>query len=108
MYYSLVQFLNIEKRKFDSKYILNENKTLYRIVYITKYDINSYYILQKNIICFPTFTSTSLNDNFNPSQKSQKINNIDPNREKKLKMVLHYRHRDDYAIQRMILNDFAK
>ena len=49
---------------------------LYRYVIVNEYNLNNYYMAQKNIICFPYFSSTSFKIGFKTTNNALKINNI--------------------------------
>ena len=56
---------------------LNEKKILYRDITIDRLDLYSYQFSEKDIICFPSFTSTTIDNNLNfiPSDNANLINN---------------------------------
>ena len=56
MYYTIVRYL----MKKNSNLMLKERNNLYRNIYINQYDLDTYYMAKGKIICFPSFTSTSL------------------------------------------------
>ena len=60
MYYMIVRYL----RKKNPNLMLNERNTLYRNIYINQYDLDTYYMEEGKIICFPSFTSTSFKKGF--------------------------------------------
>ena len=61
-----------------NKYHMNNNHRLYRIMYITPEELNIYFNSINQVICYPSFTSTSLEDNFllkknNPDKQLVKL-----------------------------------
>ena len=59
-----------------------------------KLDLYSYIFCENDIICFPSFTSTTLNENLNfqPSNNSKKVNNIEELEEKSyVKIIISYK-----------------
>ena len=102
MYYNLVRYLMNENQDL----IFNERKTLYRNIYINQYDLESYYMAEGKIICFPSFTSTSFKKGFEPTYNALKINNL-YNEKILLKMELSYSPEFNNIPQGMILEDFS-
>lgn len=66
---------------------------LYRDVRMNQFDIYSYYLSLNDVICFPSFTSTSLskNLNFESSAKAKKVNNTSIN-DFPGKMIFRYKY----------------
>ena len=84
-YYGLFYYALQHKKK-----ALNKKCLLYRTATLSKLDLYSYKFCENDIICFPSFTSTSIceNLNFNPSENANKINN---NEDKDfVKMIISY------------------
>ena len=72
---------------------LNKKTKLYRDLIMEKLDLYYYKFCENDIICFPSFTSTTLKENLNfkPSNKSKHINNIGEMEEKNyVKMIISY------------------
>ena len=72
---------------------LNKKSKLYRDLTMDKLDLYSYIFCENDIICFPSFTSTTLNENLNfqPSNNAKKVNNIGELEEKSyVKMIISY------------------
>ena len=71
---------------------LNKKSTLYRDVMMDRLDLYSYQFCENDIICFPSFTSTSLNENLNfkPTNNSKKINNNEIEEKNFVKMIISY------------------
>ena len=72
---------------------LNKKVLLYRDLIMDKLDFFSYIFSENDIICFPSFTSTTINENLNfkPSKNAKKINNIGNIEEKNyVKMIISY------------------
>ena len=106
MYYSMLRFL---KNDTNKDYSLIKNKTLHRIISINQYDLNIYQMAVNDIICFSSFTSTSLfEDNFVPTPNAKNVNNISEEEEITLEIIMHYTHKNDNSHIGMILNDFAE
>ena len=103
MYYSMVRFLNK-----NPKYCLNESMTLYRKITINQYDLNIYYMAEGSIICFSSFTSTSLNDEFSTTQTAKNVNNIDEKDQVNLLMKLNYNHLRTNKPLGMRIAEFSK
>lgn len=103
MYYSMVRYLETKYPDFK----LNKSMILYRKIIINKYDLNLYQISQHNIICFPSFTSTSINKNFSTTKKAKKVNQINLNEEVELLLIIKYHHNPSYSNQGMVLNGFS-
>ena len=88
MYYSLVRYAENNK-----KVVLNKSTTLYRIIKINdELDLNFFNMEKGNIVCFPSFTSTSLEANFTPTSNAKGINKISNEDPITIKMVLEYKH----------------
>ena len=83
IHYLLVKFLND-----NSLYGLYENIILFRTIYINEFDLNIYQMAKGDIICFPSFTSTSINQNFEPTFKALEVNNID-NKNENFKLIFN-------------------
>ena len=104
MYYSMVRYLEKENPSLK----LNKSMTLYRSITINRFDLNIYYMSLGNIICFPSFTSTSIKEGFSATQTAKNVNQIDEEDEVELLMKLHYDHKPYYSNQGMFLNkDFS-
>ena len=104
MYYSIVRFL-----KYNPSYLLDRSVILFRNIETTEYNLNLFTMAQNNIICFPSFTSTSLKrGNFSPTANAQNINNINNANKINITMVLHYNHKFYSPPQGMILKEFSK
>lgn len=104
MYYSMVRYLEKENPSLK----LNKSMTLYRSITINRFDLNIYYMSFGDIICFPSFTSTSIKEGFSATQTAKNVNQIDEEDEVELLMKLHYDHKPYYSNQGMFLNkDFS-
>ena len=66
--------------------------TLERNITLNELDYYVYTLSEGEIICFPSFTSTSTisNNPFSPTPGALKLNGIDPNTCKFVKMIFHY------------------
>ena len=53
----------------------NERKTLYRDIIMNRLDLYSYQFCENDIICFPSFTSTTVLENydFKPGENAKKL-----------------------------------
>ena len=102
MYYTIVRYL----MKNNSNLMFKERNNLYRNIYINQYDLENYYMAQGKIICFPSFTSTSFKNEFEPTINALKINHFDSEKIL-LKMELSYTPKYDDIPQGMILKDFS-
>ena len=71
---------------------LNKKSTLYRDVTMERLDLYSYQFCEKDIICFPSFTSTTIKENLNfqPSHNAQNINNNAIEEKSHVKMIISY------------------
>jgi hypothetical protein len=71
---------------------LNEKRILYRDINIDRLDLYSYQFCEKDIICFPSFTSTTLKSNLNfiPSPNANLINNDQIEEKGYAKMLITY------------------
>ena len=106
MYYSMLRFL---KNDTNKNYCLKKNETLYRFISINQYDLNIYQMAVKDIICFSSFTSTSLGEgNFEPTPNAKNVNNISEEEEITLEIIMHYTHKNDNSPIGMILKGFAE
>ena len=86
-YFGLFRYsqLNPEKQ-------LNEKTVLYRDITIDRLDLYSYQFCENDIICFTSFTSTTLkkNLNFQPTDNANLINNDQIEEKGYVKMVITY------------------
>ena len=106
MYYSMLRFL---KNDTNKNYCLKKNETLYRFISINQYDLNIYQMAVNDIICFSSFTSTSLGEgNFEPTPNAKNVNNISEEEEITLEIIMHYTHKNDNSPIGMILKGFAE
>ena len=103
MYYSMVRFL-----KNNKNYGLNKTITLYRKIAINQYELNIYEMSINEIICFPSFSSTSLNKNFVPTHNASKVNSINEQEKIYLLMILHYNHLPNNNSQGMFIKEFSE
>ena len=71
---------------------LNKKKILYRDITIDRLDLYSYQFCEKDIICFPSFTSTTVDMNldFEPSNNANLINNDQIEEKGFAKMIINY------------------
>jgi hypothetical protein len=87
LYYGIFQYA----LKHENKQ-LKVQSTLYREVTMDRLDLYSYQFCEQDIICFPSFTSTTLDNNlkFQPSDNSKKINNDQIEEKSQVKMIIQY------------------
>ena len=105
MYYSMVRYLKEE----NPSLALNKDITLFRKISIKEYELNLYEMYQNEIICFPSFTSTSFKKNsFKTTKKAKKVNDLDNEKTVKILMILNYKHNDYNSPQAMIISKFSQ
>ena len=103
MYYSMVRYLKVQNPNLN----LNESMILYRNITINKYDLNIYSMAVDNIICFSSFTSTSLKkNNFSTTINALKANKLDEEKINLL-MILNYNHLPNNPPMGMKLSFFS-
>ena len=61
--------------KNPEKQLKNERKTLYRDIIMNRLDLYSYPFCENDIICFPSFTSTTVLENYDvkPGENAKKL-----------------------------------
>ena len=76
----------------NPKMALNKKTILYRDIIMDRLDLYSYQFCERDIICFTSFTSTTLNKelNFKPTKNAKKINNDDIEQKSYVKMIISY------------------
>ena len=87
-------YYGIFKYSLDNpKKQLKEKKILYRDITMDRLDLYSYQFCENDIICFPSFTSTTLDEklNFIPSDNAVKINNEQIEEKSYVKMIINYK-----------------
>ena len=102
MYYSMLRFLYLK----GQNYLLNKNTILYRIIYVNEYNLNNYHMSKHNIICFPSFSSSSFTLKFETTNTAKKVNNIKEN-DIKVIMKLQYFYNINNVPIGMILKEFS-
>ena len=101
MYYSIIRDI-----KYNKLSGLNKSVILYRSIVINDVDLNFYYMSIGNVICFPSFTSTSLKIGFSTTNNALKINKI--NKEKiEIEMILEYKHYSNNISPGVIIGDLS-
>ena len=77
---------------YTEKQLKKEKKILYRDIIISRLDLYSYQFCENDIICFPSFTSTTYDEKLNlkPSKNSKKINNEEIGEKSFVKMIITY------------------
>ena len=76
---------------------LKKSVDLTRNIKLNKIDFYTYTLSEKEIICFPSFTSTSLklDNNFCITSNGKDVNNIDDKDCINVKMIFHYKYEKD-------------
>ena len=89
---------------------LNEKKILYRDITIDRLDLYSYQFSEKDIICFPSFTSTTLKKdlNFVPTSNANLINNDQIEDKGYAKMLITYDPKGKCEPQGLDVSDEAE
>ena len=90
---------------------LNKKTILYRDLIMDKLDLYSYKFSENDIICFTSFTSTTLNEklNFEQSNNAKKINKIEELEEKNyVKMIISYNPGDNCVPQGLDVSEESK
>ena len=90
--YALFKFLHDNPEKG-----LNKSVDLTRKIKLNKLDFYTYTLSEKEIICFPSFTSTSLklDNDFNTTSNGLNVNKIDNKDFINVKMIFHYKYEKD-------------
>ena len=102
MYYTIIRYLC----KKNPNLILKQRNNLYRNIYINQYDLENYFLAEGNIICLPSFTSTSFKKGFEPTNIALKINHLYDTKIL-LKMKISYTPQNNVIPQGMILKEFS-
>jgi len=86
---------------------LKKEKILYRDITISRLDLYSYQFSENDIICFPSFTSTTYDEklNFIPSKNSKKINSEGIEEKSYAKMIITYNPQGDCEPQGVDISD---
>ena len=86
-YYGIFTYANENPEKQ-----LKKRTILYRDLDMDRLDLYSYEFCENDIICFPSFTSTTLKKdlNFQPTQNAKKINNQQADKKHYVKMIITY------------------
>ena len=103
-YYGIFKYaLNSEKQ-------LKEKTILFRDLTMDRLDLYSYQFCEKDIICFPSFTSTTLKKelNFTPSNNANKINNDQIEEKSYVKMIIKYDPHGKCIPQGLDISDESK
>ena len=87
-YYGIFKY----SMKNSEKQLRNKSKTLYRDITMNRLDLYSYQFCENDIICFPSFTSTTVLENydFKPAKNAKKINNDQIKEKSYVKMIITY------------------
>ena len=93
-----------------SEKALNKKVTIYRDVTMDRLDLYSYQFCENDIICFPSFTSTTLNENLNfkPTNNSKKINNNEIDEKSYIKMIISYNPQGECIPQGLDVSNESK
>ena len=105
MYYCMVRYL----KKVNPNLNLNKSITLYRhITLYNEYDLNIYTMAVNNVICFSSFSSTSIKKGeFQTTSNATKVNKSG-DKNISLEMILHYNHLPNNAPIGMFLGELSK
>ena len=87
-YYGIYRY----SMQHPEKQLRGENKILYRDITMSRLDLYSYQFCENDIICFPSFTSTTYDEklNFKPTENAKKINNEEIEEKSFVKMIIYY------------------
>ena len=105
-YYGIYRYAleHPEKQLRDTK------KILYRDITMIRLDLYYYQFCENDIICFPSFTSTTYDEkyNFTPSYNADEINN-EKNEEKSfVRMIITYNPKGDCQPQGVDISDISR
>ena len=94
----------------NEKKQLKKKVTLYRDVTMDRLELYSYQFSENDIICFPSFTSTTLKKslNFVPSKNANKINNEQYEEKGYVKMIIRYEPHGTCQPQGIDISDESK
>lgn len=94
----------------NEKKQLKKKVTLYRDVTMDRLELYSYQFSENDIICFPSFTSTTLKKslNFVPSKNAKKINNDQYEEKGYVKMIIRYEPHGTCQPQGIDISDESK
>ena len=92
------------------KQLKNDKKILYRDLTMSRLDLYSYQFSENDIICFPSFTSTTYDENLNfkPSENANKINNEEIEEKSYVKMIINYSPQGKCQVQGVDISDKAE
>jgi hypothetical protein len=92
------------------KQLKDEKKILYRDIKMSRLDLYSYQFCENDIICFPSFTSTTFDENLNfvPGLNANKINNEEIEEKSHVKMIITYIPQGDCEPQGVDISDIAQ
>ena len=104
-YYALYQYALTNPEK-----ALNKDVQLYRDLTMDRLDLYSYQFCENDIICFPSFTSTTLNKNLNfkETENSKKINLNEIEEKSHIKMIISYNPKGECIPQGLNVSDESK
>ena len=104
MYYCMVRYLKKENPSLN----LNKSTTLYRYITLyNEYDLNIYTMAVGNVICFSSFSSTSIKKGeFKTTPNATKVNKSGEDKIS-VNMILHYNHLPNNAPIGMFLGDLS-
>ena len=86
-------YYGLFKYALDNKDLaLNKKTILYRDVIMERLELYFYQFNENDIICFPSFTSTTVNQNLNfiPTKNAKNINNNSIEEKSYVKMIINY------------------
>jgi len=92
------------------KQLKQQKKILYRDITISRLDLYSYQFCENDIICFPSFTSTTFDEklNFIPTENANKINNDEIDEKSHAKMIITYNPQGNCQPQSVDISDKAQ
>ena len=104
MYYSLIRYV-----KRNPKFALQKDTILYRNIVTNLYNLNVFNMAKNKIICFPSFTSTSLvKKSFETTDTALEVNDLYGIKTARIFMILHYKHNSSNLPQSMNITEFSK
>ena len=105
-YYGIYKYALYHK----DKQLRLEPKILYRDLTMQRLDLYDYQFSENDIICFPSFTSTTINENLNfkITNNNKKINNNQIEEKSYIKMIIKYEPKGDCCVQGVDISDISK
>jgi len=96
--------------KHPEKQLKNYQKTLFRDLTMSRLDLYSYQFCENDIICFPSFTSTTYDErlSFKPTENANRINYEDIEEKSFVKMIITYNPQGECEPQGVDISDKAQ